>query len=118
MKPETAFDTHQSEVNAEPDNVREARRRRNFFCAAFGAQADVTETVPSGSLARGTQRDPIHDVDLIIVFSPEDHPDWDTGTEAPTSRWDTFGARWPVCSVLQPAASRRKSASPACVPTS
>jgi hypothetical protein len=36
MKPETAFNTHQSVVNAEPDNVREARRRRNFFCDAFG----------------------------------------------------------------------------------
>jgi len=80
VKPDTAFDTHQTVVNATPENVREARRRRNFFCDALGKQADVTETVPSGSLARGTQRDPIHDVDLIIVFRGEDHPDWDTGS--------------------------------------
>jgi predicted nucleotidyltransferase len=80
MWPETAFDTHQTAVNAAPDSVREARRRRNFFCDAFGKQPDVTETVPSGSLARGTQRDPIHDVDLIIVFRQEDHPDWDTSS--------------------------------------
>lgn len=79
MRPDTAFDTHQAVVNAEPDSVKEARRRRNFFCDAFGKQPDVAETVPSGSLARGTQRDPIHDVDLIIVFRQEDHPDWDTG---------------------------------------
>jgi hypothetical protein len=79
MWPETAFDTHQTAVNAAPDSVREARRRRNFFCDAFGKQPDVTETIPSGSLARGTQRDPIHDVDLIMVFCQEDHPDWDTG---------------------------------------
>ena len=79
MRPDTAFDTHQSVVNAELDSVREARRRRNFFCDAFSKQPDVAETIPSGSLARGTQRDPIHDVDLIIVYRPEDHPDWDTG---------------------------------------
>jgi hypothetical protein len=79
MRPDTAFDTHQSVVNAAPESVCEARRRRNFFCDAFGKQLDVTETIPSGSLARGTQRDPIHDVDLIIVFRQEDHPDWDTG---------------------------------------
>lgn len=79
MRPDTAFNTHQSVVNAAPESVREARRRRNFFCDAFGKQPDVAETIPSGSLARGTQRDPIHDVDLIIVFRPEDHPDWDVG---------------------------------------
>jgi hypothetical protein len=79
MKPDTAFDIHQTTVNATPESVREARRRRNFFCNAFGDQSDVKETVPSGSLARGTQRDPIHDVDLIIVFNQDDHPDWDTG---------------------------------------
>jgi predicted nucleotidyltransferase len=80
MKPDTAFDLHQGVVNATFESVQEARRRRNFFCSAFDKQADVAETVPSGSLARGTQRDPIHDVDLIIVFRHEDHPDWDTGS--------------------------------------
>lgn len=80
MGPETAFDTHQTVVNAAPESVREARRRRNFFCDAFGKQHDVVKAIPSGSLARGTQRDPIHDVDLIIVFDQEDHPDWDTGS--------------------------------------
>jgi hypothetical protein len=79
MKTDTAFNTHQTVVNAAPESVREARRRRNFFCDAFGKQPDVAETIPSGSLARGTQRDPIHDVDLIKVFQQEDHPDWDTG---------------------------------------
>ena len=80
MKPDTALETHQIAVNAGPDSVREARRRRNVFCDAFAKQPGVEETVPSGSLARGTQRDPIHDVDLIIVFSPSDHPDWDNGS--------------------------------------
>jgi hypothetical protein len=80
VKPDTAFDAHQIVVNAAADSVRLARRRRNFFCDALGKQADVAEAVPSGSLARGTQRDPIHDVDLIFVFHQEDHPDWDTGS--------------------------------------
>jgi predicted nucleotidyltransferase len=80
MRPETAFDIHQTVVNAAFESVREARRRRNFFCDAFGKQADVVEAVPSGSLARGTQRDKIHDVDLVIIFRQEDHPDWDTGS--------------------------------------
>jgi predicted nucleotidyltransferase len=79
MRPDTAFNTHQTVVNAAPESVQEARRRRNFVCDAFGKQSDVAETIPSGSLARGTQRDPIHDVDLIIVFRQDDHPDWDTG---------------------------------------
>ena len=47
--------------------------------AARAKQPDVAEVIRSGSLARGTQRDPIHDVDLIIVYQPEDHPDWDAG---------------------------------------
>ena len=80
MTPDTAFVTHQTVVNAALESVQEARRRRNFFCDAFGSQSDVKEALPSGSLARGTQRDPIHDVDLIIVFRPEDHPDWDGGS--------------------------------------
>jgi hypothetical protein len=35
--------------------------------------------VPSGSLARGTQLDPIHDVDLVVVYDADHHPDWDGG---------------------------------------
>lgn len=80
MNLDTAFDTHQGVVNAGPESVREARRRRNVFCDAFGKLAEVEETLPSGSLARGTQRDPIHDVDLIIVFNADEHPDWDNGS--------------------------------------
>lgn len=70
------FDTLQQQVNAEPDHVSEARRRRSVILGAFSDEADVLETVPSGSLARGSQIDPIHDVDLIVVFDPEQHPSW------------------------------------------
>src|SRR5262245_42744846 len=63
-----AFDDLQRTVNASPEAVKEARRRRDLFRDAFAAEADVAETVPSGSLARGSQKDPIHDVDVIIVY--------------------------------------------------
>lgn len=77
MNPTSALDSYQKVVNADPEHVKEARRRRNLFCGAFGALPDCTEQVPSGSLARGTQRDPIHDVDLIMIFDPAEHSDWD-----------------------------------------
>jgi Second Messenger Oligonucleotide or Dinucleotide Synthetase domain len=76
MDIETAFDTLQQNVNAPPDAVAEARRRRNMFCDSFSGDDDVTECVHSGSLARGSQKDPINDVDEIIVFDQEAHPDW------------------------------------------
>ena len=71
-----AFAEFQKTVNAEPDDVVEARRRRDIFRAAFGPLGDVKEVVPSGSLARGTQKDPIHDVDLVVIFDANDHPEW------------------------------------------
>jgi hypothetical protein len=71
-----SFHTLQSVVNASPEAVAEARHRRTLFENAFSSQADVLEVVPSGSLARGTHKDPIHDVDLIVVFDPTIHSAW------------------------------------------
>ena len=71
-----AFDTLQEAADADPEQVREARRRRDLFDTAFTPQDDVDEVVASGSLARSTQREPINDVDVIIVFAAKDHPDW------------------------------------------
>jgi predicted nucleotidyltransferase len=71
-----SFDEFQSFVNADDDQVAEARRRRRIFEAALLSEPDVLEVVPSGSLARGTHKDPIHDVDLIVVFDESDHADW------------------------------------------
>jgi hypothetical protein len=73
---ETAFDHHQTAVNADPAAVKEARRRRDLFKEALAPEDDVTETFPSGSLARGSQIDPINDVDFVAVYDPEAHPDW------------------------------------------
>ncbi|TQK17945.1 hypothetical protein FBY40_0428 [Microbacterium sp. SLBN-154] len=71
-----AFGAFQTKVNADVESVREARRRRDVFRAAFSKEEDVLEVVSSGSLARGTQKDPIHDVDLILIYSADDHPEW------------------------------------------
>ena len=83
MKVSTAFETYQTTVNAAPEVVKEARARRNLFKQALGTEPDVVEVRPSGSLARGTQHDPIKDVDTIIVFKDDAHPDWgQPGTSA------------------------------------
>jgi hypothetical protein len=71
-----AFKTFQGVVNADPDSVTEARSRRDCFKDAFGKESDVVEVVASGSLARKTQKAPIHDVDVVIVFDDESHPTW------------------------------------------
>lgn len=71
-----AFAEFQRTVNAPPDAVLEARRRRDLFRGAFLPLPDVNEVVPSGSLARGTHKDPIHDVDLVVVYDAAAHPEW------------------------------------------
>jgi hypothetical protein len=78
-----ALDDLQREADAAPEHVREARRRRDAFRTAFNGEQDVAGVVPSGSLARSTQREPINDVDLIIMFDGDEHPEWGVaGTSA------------------------------------
>ena len=76
MYTDDAFDIFQGKVDADAYHVLKARHRRNIFGDALKALEDVTEALPSGSLARGTQLDPIHDVDLIAVFDKTAHPGW------------------------------------------
>jgi hypothetical protein len=76
MDVHSAFEDFRKLVDADPEQVAEARRRRGMFSTALGLYADVVEIVPSGSLARGTQKDPIHDVDLIAIYDESAHPDW------------------------------------------
>ena len=78
MSVTNALKTFQDIVNADITYVREARARRDLFKGAFGAEDDVKEVVASGSLARGTHKDPIHDVDLIVVYDQDEHPEWGT----------------------------------------
>lgn len=71
-----SFDAFQTHVNASDDQVAEARRRRRVFEAALLTEPDVLEVVASGSLARGTHKDPIHDVDLVVIFDESQHVGW------------------------------------------
>jgi hypothetical protein len=77
-----AFDDYQKHVNADDPQVVAARRRRDLFTDSLGGCDDVDEVVSSGSLRRGTHRDPIHDVDTIIVFDADQHPTWGTPGES------------------------------------
>lgn len=76
MSVTSAFADYQSYVNADADSVKEARRRRDLFKMAFGGESDVAEVIASGSLRRGTQKEPIHDVDVIVIYDRDAHPDW------------------------------------------
>lgn len=93
MQVSEAFKDFQKIVNAEDVAVKEARRRRDLFKGAFSPEADVVEVVPSGSLARGTQHDPIHDVDTIIVFRQEDHPEWGEAGSSAKDALSELGSR-------------------------
>lgn len=93
MNVHDAFSTFQSKVDADIEAVREARRRRDIFRTAFRGEADVVEVIPSGSLARGTQKHPIHDVDLVIVYDVADHPEWGQAGESARSALDYVRSR-------------------------
>jgi hypothetical protein len=71
------FRVLQDNINADPKQVEEARARRRMFEAAFATVDDeVNDSVPVGSLARGSQIEPINDVDLLVEFNPGAHPSW------------------------------------------
>lgn len=71
-----AFGDYQKIVNADEKQVQTARERRDLFKDALASEPDVVEVRPSGSLARGTHKDPIHDVDTIVAYDQAAHPDW------------------------------------------
>ncbi|MCR6491130.1 nucleotidyltransferase [Cellulomonas sp. P24] len=82
MDVNSAFEDFRKQVDADPKQVAEARRRRDLFRTALGQYDDIPEIVPSGSLARGTQKDPIHDVDLIAIYDESTHPNWGVSGES------------------------------------
>jgi hypothetical protein len=73
---EKAFDDYQRKIDADIAHVRLARSRRDAFKAALIGDADVARVFSSGSIARSTQLDPIHDLDLIVEFDHAAHPMW------------------------------------------
>jgi hypothetical protein len=76
MSVEGGFSELQTAVNVPRDDLAEARRRRDLFRTWLQKEADVVEVHPSGSLARGTHKDPINDVDLVVVYDADSHPEW------------------------------------------
>lgn len=76
MDVNSAFEDYRKTVDASPEAVAEARSRRDLFQKALLVYGDIVEVVPSGSLARGTHKDPIHDVDLIAIYREDDHEEW------------------------------------------
>lgn len=93
MDMKEAFASLQREVNANPEIVEEARRRRDLFREAFDAEDDVVACLPSGSLARGSQIEPINDVDMIIVFDAETHEGWGTPGQSAKEALDEVQSR-------------------------
>lgn len=71
-----SFDALQETVNADVAIVDLARERRDVFKAALSSAPDVTAVWGSGSLARSTQLQPVHDVDLVVEFDEAAHPSW------------------------------------------
>jgi predicted nucleotidyltransferase len=76
MSISSGFDALQKVANASKESVAEGRKRRDQFRSALTSVSDVLEVVPSGSFARRTHKDPIHDIDLVVVFDVERFPEW------------------------------------------
>lgn len=71
-----AFAAYQRHVDAPRPEVDEAIRLRDLFKKAFLEGVDVLELFQSGSFARRTHKQPIHDLDLVVIFDEEKHLDW------------------------------------------
>ncbi|GAA3438280.1 SMODS domain-containing nucleotidyltransferase [Kutzneria kofuensis] len=76
MGTNSAFDEFQRTVDADAEQVRLARYRRDVFQLTLGRADDVVEVISSGSLRRSTQLKPVHDVDLIVVYDSQAYPTW------------------------------------------
>jgi predicted nucleotidyltransferase len=71
-----AFDGYQDTIDEDPAVLAVARGRREVFKTAFKAERDVKEVWSSGSLRRGTQLAPLHDLDLVVVYEQKQQPTW------------------------------------------
>lgn len=76
MTPETAFKRFETTVNADPDQLTEARLRRDAFVDALNSEEVVERARAIGSLARKTQKAPLNDVDILMVYDASERPSW------------------------------------------
>src|SRR5690242_10902904 len=100
MTIEQAFAALQTAVNADPKIVDRARQRRNAFRGALEGDPDVDRTLASGSFARGTEIEPLKDVDLIVVYKHGEHPGWGQAGGSATEALEHLRGR--VTDVLGP----------------
>ena len=82
MESDDGFRSFSHAIESDPIGVLLAKWRRDAFIEKLERLPDVAEVIPSGSLARGTQIGPVHDVDLIVVFESSAHPDYGRGRES------------------------------------
>jgi len=83
MESDEEFAAFGRAIQSDPIGVLLAQWRRDAFIRKLKQLPDVKDVIASGSLARGTHIGPVHDVDLIVVFDSDQHPDYGTkGTSA------------------------------------
>lgn len=78
MESDDGFRSFSRAIASDPIGVLLAKWRRDVFIRKLNKLPDVVKVIPSGSLARGTQIGPVHDVDLIVVFDKSQHPGYGT----------------------------------------
>ena len=88
MESDDSFRAFGREIQSDPISVLLAKWRRDAFIKDLKGRPDVVEVISSGSLARGTQIGPVHDVDLIVVFNPSEHQDYGRGSESAQAAMD------------------------------
>jgi hypothetical protein len=80
MDSDEAFDRFSKAIESDPLDVLLAKWRRDTFAARLRKIPGVVKVIHSGSLARGTNVEGIHDVDLIVVFDASALPDPSLGS--------------------------------------
>lgn len=76
MESDDGFAAFSRAIASDPVGVLLAKWRRDVITRKLMRLPDVVAVIPSGSLARGTQIGPVHDVDLIAVIDKSKHPDY------------------------------------------
>lgn len=76
MESDDGFEFFNRAIRTDPLHVMLAKWRQEVFTRKLRKLPDVVEVIASGSLARGTQIGPVHDIDLIVVFDRSVHPDY------------------------------------------
>jgi len=76
MESDDGFAAFRRAIKSDPIGVLLAQWRRDAFIRKLKQLPDVKDVIASGSLERDTLIGPVHDVDLIVVFDSDQHPDY------------------------------------------